>query len=57
MPDKLGADHWAAKAVEARAQGEAMTNETAKEIMLEISARYERLVVEANRRERMLQGG
>ena len=51
MPDKLGADHWRARAKEARELAEQMADDVAKAAMLEIAADYEKVADRAlNRR-------
>jgi hypothetical protein len=50
MPEKLGVAHWEARAAEARALAEKMTDGEARSAMLRIAADYEKLASRAKAR-------
>jgi hypothetical protein len=43
MPDRLGAEHWRARAAEARALAEHMSDEESKSRMLRIASDYDKI--------------
>lgn len=49
MPDKLGADYWRERALDARAQAEQMRTPDARRTLLEIAENYDQLAAQADR--------